>query len=565
MVNKLITLTAACLLLFSSGVSLAADISAKLDRNIISINETATLLLQGEDYVEIPAATLSQLQKNFSVRHAGKNSQTSCRNFSCTSTTTVSYELSPKSIGLFSIPAMEINGSKTQALQLTVKAANNNPNSGNVDPVFIETDIDKQEAFVQEQIVLTFKINNAIDLRDLSLEEEFLIEDAIVKLINQTSYERHINGRLYNTTELSYSVLPQKSGTLTIPSINIQALVSKGGFRTQRIRLVSDAKDVDIKANPTTSDYWLPAKHLQISETWSADINEIKVGDSITRTITTTAVGLAAEQLPPIEIETNGQFKAYSDQAKMEDKKNAQGIVGVRTDSIAIVATQVGKIELPAINIQWWDIKQKKSQTTTLPAITLTVLPNANVQVNKSNINKGNTASFKQPMPEAVNAPSPENTAAPENLITLKLWQGGAILSFIGMLLFAFLYLRQLNSHRRDTQKPASGPQQNNTQLSLKALEKACLQADAQQLRQQLLAWGKVNWPNQSIHSTMDIAQQCKDSALQDELKKLDAALYTTQSQLKDFSALFELLKKHDTSFYDSKETQQLAQLYPVK
>ena len=565
MVNKLITLTAACLLLFSSGVSLAADISAKLDRNIISINETATLLLQGEDYVEIPAATLSQLQKNFSVRHAGKNSQTSCRNFSCTSTTTVSYELTPKNIGLFAIPAMEINGSKTPALQLTVKAANNNPNSGNVDPVFIETDIDKQEAFVQEQIVLTFKINNAIDLRDLSLEEEFLIEDAIVKLINQTSYERHINGRLYNTTELSYSVLPQKSGTLTIPSINIQALVSKGGFRTQRIRLVSDAKDVDIKANPTTSDYWLPAKHLQISETWSADINEIKVGDSITRTITTTAVGLAAEQLPPIEIETNGQFKAYSDQAKMEDKKNAQGIVGVRTDSIAIVATQVGKIELPAINIQWWDIKQKKSQTTTLPAITLTVLPNANVQVNKSNINKGNTASFKQPMPEAVNAPSPENTAAPENLITLKLWQGGAILSFIGMLLFAFLYLRQLNSHRRDTQKPASGPQQNNTQLSLKALEKACLQADAQQLRQQLLAWGKVNWPNQSIHSTMDIAQQCKDSALQDELKKLDAALYTTQSQLKDFSALFELLKKHDTSFYDSKETQQLAQLYPVK
>lgn len=566
MVNPLIKLMSTIGLFFFSSLLLTlsfyanAETSAKLDRSIITLNESATLILQGEDDVELPNAILQRLKKNFDVRHAGNNSQTSCRNFSCTSIVTANYQLTPKSIGLFSIPAMKINGSDTQVLQLKVKAANNNPNSAQVDPVFIETEIDKQEAYVQEQVLLTFKINNSIELRDLSLEQEFLVEDAIIKLINQTNYERQINGRLYNTAELTYSVLPQKSGALTIPAINIQALVSKGGFRSQRIRLKSDAKILDVKANPTTSIHWLPAKQLHISESFSADIHNIQLGDSITRTITTTAVGLAAEQLPPISIKANRQFKAYPDQAKMEDKHNAQGIVGVRTDTIAIVATKPGKIDFPAITIEWWDVVNQQQKTTTLAAVTLTVLPNPDA-----------TEASKPAIPKAV-ITTDENTATatatthPNTDVDneqLTLWKIAFSLCFIAMLVFAFLYIRQLKSTPKAPKEncPKAG---DNQQKFLKQLEISCKQSDAKLVRQHLISWAKIAWPTQAINSTMDIAHQCKDIELQQALKELDATLYNTKDNSGDFNRLFMLIEKQSKTKKETIKNGRLAKLYPV-
>ncbi|NRB41488.1 MAG: BatD family protein [Pseudomonadales bacterium] len=563
MVNPILQLTTTFVFLLLSSLSLAANtpVTAKLDRSIININETANLILQGEKDVKIPIDALRQLQANFDIQHKGNNSQTSCRNFSCTSTVTSSYQLSPKHIGLFSIPAMKINGVKTQVLQLKVKPANNNPKSAHVDPVFIETIIDKTEAYVQEQILLTFKINNSIELRDLSLEQEFLVDDAIIKLINQTNYERQINGRLYNTAELSYAVLAQKSGTLTIPSINIQAVVSRGGFRTQRLRLRSDEKIITVKANPTNSSHWLPAKHLRISETWSDDITQIQQGDSITRTITTTAAGLSAEQLPPIKIKASRHFKAYPDQAKMEDKHNAQGIVGVRTDSIAIVASKVGEIELPAIEIEWWDVNQQKISKAILPAITLTVIPNPDAAPTPAA--PASQIPAQPVLPAPVQSQGNSVIAETKTSQTLYLWQAAFAISLICAIVFAALYFRSLKQHQTvstDNNKPSTSVDLTE---AFKKLQQTCQGNDAAAVRQALLQWAKLNWPRQAINSSQDIVHLVKNSALKGEIKKLDAVLFSNQTAGSDFNDLFNSLSTVSQKKTASAQ-KNLAELYPV-
>lgn len=563
------------LLCFNSGAYAdKTPLTAKLDRTSITINESANLIIQADDAVELPVAVLQKLQQNFDVHRRGDNSQTSCMNFSCKSIVTVTYQLTPKHIGLFSIPAISAGNEKTRVLQLKVKAANNNPNSATVDPVFIETEIDKSEAYVQEQILLTFKINNSIELRDLSLEKEFLIEDAIVKLIDQKNYERSINGRRYNTAELHYAILAQKSGALQIPAINIMALVSKGGFRTQRMRLRSEPKRIEIKANPTGATQWLPAKFIKISESWSDDITQIQVGDSITRTITTTALGLAAEQLPPINIKANGMFKTYPDQAKLDDKSSEQGIIGERIDNIAIVAIKAGTITLPAITITWWNSRTQQQEVTTLDALELNIAanpyaqpvsPKPDAQVQSNSKPSADTATDT-----AINAKfallnAEHNIALEDTQRHLRLWQMAFAASLIIAVIFALLYFRKPSVAIADAPSLANNAA-GSADSAWKHLQQSCASQDATAVREALLAWARLKWPTQSINSAQDIAQRFKDTQLQQQINALDAALFGDKALTEDFTALSKRLQELTAmTEADSNKTTKLAALYPVQ
>ena len=547
-------------LLISLPVFSATAATAKLNRNSITINESVQLILQSEDDINLPAEALQQLQKYFEVKHRGNNSSTSCANWDCETTVTATYQLTPKNVGLFSIPAMAINGEKTQVLQLRVSAANNNPSSKNVDAVFIETSIDKTQSYVQEQILLTFKINNSIELRDLSLEQEFMVENASAKLIQQTSYERNINNQRYNTAELTYAVFPQKSGILNIPAIQIVAQASRGGFRSSRLRLRSDPQTVMVNASPEHKKNWLPAKHLQLSESFSDDINHIQVGDSITRTITTTAIGLTAEQLPPIKIRDQKTYKAYPDQPKLEDKNNEQGTVGIRTDTIAIVATQPGEITLPAIDIQWWNTQKNSFETARLKAITLTIA--ANPDAIKAPAVVLAPAPVAQAAPIAIPASPTKNTAMFDHQNVL-IWQIISAISLIIAAVFAILYIKKPAAIRVDANNTASIDADNTQQEALKKLLQACQSQQPHQVRQSLLLWAKATWPLRTPHSLMDISQISKNAILAKHLKQLDAKLYTDTQQNYDFMALYQVVEKTQTQSNNTQQ-QALKVLYPV-
>lgn len=547
-----------------------AEVSAQLDRNIITLNDTTNLIISAEDNAQIDNPTLQHLQKNFNVSSRGQSSNTSCINFECTSTTKATYQLSPKRIGLFTIPAISINGEKTQPLQLTVKAANNNPHSKNVDPVFIEMSISADNVYVQQQIVVTFKVNNSTNLSELSLSQEYTIDDAIVKLIDQKTYEQHINGKLYKTAELSYSVIPQKSGELLIPALQIQAS-SPSLFRSRSMRVKSDIKNVVVKAQPqNNSQHWLPAQHVQIEESWSADISQIQIGDSITRSITTTAVGLAAEQLPPIKLKSNGKFKSYPDQAKLEDQHNKQGIVGIRTDNIAIVATKAGKIELPALKIAWWDTENHVQKYATLPAITLTVIPNGDSSVSTQELTpKTQPATSNPAQSDSITA---ENTSAkpltvnPVDAQELRGWKIATGISSLIAFILLILYVRKGTNRSNPVQTDELINHNENADLALKSLERACQQGDSHNIRDSLKQWAKATWPNLRFYSLMDVARQIGNDELTLLLKQLDAEIFSNDAHSgngpENYKRIIQLIQPYIEQ--SSQRNKNLTTLYPV-
>lgn len=116
--------------------------------------------------------------------------------------------------------------------------------------------------------------------------------------------------------ETRYAIYPQQSGVLKIPAQVFSATLvqtpAEGSqaqdanpFGPQPGRSVQvKSAEVPLTVKPKPADYpadvaWLPARSINLEENWSPEPGTTQVGDSLTRTLTLKAEGLAGAQLPP--------------------------------------------------------------------------------------------------------------------------------------------------------------------------------------------------------------------------------------------------------------------------
>lgn len=539
--RQLLTFCLCCLALCLPGLATAAA-SASADRTAINIDETFQLTISLDSTAFFSDPDTTPLEKDFTLLGRQQSSQSTIVNGKRSSQTQWIYQLAPKKIGVFTIPALEVDGDKTQPLTIKVSGSQaSNAAADSSKPVFMEASIDKQQVYVQEQLVFTLRINTAINLQNLELLQKPEIPNAIMVETSNTHYERSINGMRYITYEIVYAVFPQARGTLTIPALEAQGInPGRNSFNSffgggQQVRLQSSPLTVDVLPAPEAAGNaeWLPAKNLILRETWSADPENLQVGDSITRTIVTSADGLGGDQLPQITIAANGQFKTYADQPVFNDTKTNQGLAGERKDSITLVLTQPGNITLPAISIPWWDISTGTMQTASLPAVTLKVQGTGS-----------GTAATQAPLPPpAVMPPAaviPDNpqpadatshtAPVPADTSRLLAWQIATAISSALAVLFLSILLMQ-NRKKPAAMSAAPAVSQSSAAKALATLKNACQAGKPGDIRRDLLAWAQLNWPDARIHSTSDIALLCRDEELRNWLNRLDAYLYAVDRQ----------------------------------
>lgn len=359
----------------------AAVAVARVDRTTISINDSLTLSIRVNKRGGINNPDLSQLSRDFEILSRNQNSRLSIVNGKSEALSELRLTLFPKRVGKLNIPAIEVGGTKTQAIAITVtKAAA--PSSTNNSPVYLESEINKQTAYVQEEVIYTLRVFHNIHLENLNLPEP-VIDNASVKALSKDSFKRTVGSTVYRVHELKYAVYPQKVGKLTLPAMRFtanQAVNRTSLFNIQTGPLISRTSNplhLMVKPKPAQADQqaWLPAKSLTIKEQWSRNIDKLSVGESITRKIVINAKGIQASQLPPISMEGIQNINTYPDQATINNAQTPEGIESAREESIAIVPTSAGKIILPAITIQWWNTDKNQFETAELPARELNISP----------------------------------------------------------------------------------------------------------------------------------------------------------------------------------------------
>ncbi len=508
------------ILLFLVAIPSWASLSSTVDRTQIETNETLQLTVRYSGKAPSGEPDFSGIERDFSIASNSRQQQYSWVNGQSTSYTDWKILLIPKRQGKLTIPSLNFMGSRSQAVVINVRPADPSANATSGQPVFIETTVDKDMAFIQEQIILTHRLHYSVPLQDISISE-FEIPDAIIQQISEERFNKRINGKNYSIIEIKFALFGQSVGKLKIPSQRFTAFETSnsgfGGFfsRGNRVIRLTEEKTVDIAPIPAhlSASRWMPSSQVRIEQSWSDNSNTLTAGEPITRTITISALGLSAAQIQPLPSLQNNQLKLYPDQPTLEDKQTNRGILGVRTESVAIVPNQAGQITIPAIEIEWWDTVNNRMQTSRLPSKTFNVVAGNTV----------NPITNKQP---TINPPAVINSGNKGEIPAITRWSLGLNALLIALLVALFYWRKKPIAVK---QRVESEPVISAKQL-LKKIEKLAADNRLAEMRDSIIHWGAEVFSQQPPRSLNQLADLMANSELKQHFNQLDQSLFKADS-----------------------------------
>jgi hypothetical protein len=501
--NKYPLQVAACvislLLLMASAAE--AAVKARVDRNTVDLNESFLLEIVVDSDID-SQPDVSALETDFEVGQSSQLSNTMYINGEITRSRTWTYQLMARRAGNFEIPPVRVGNELSQPILITVREPAKAP-PGEAD-VFITSEVDLAETYVQAQVLYRIKVYRAVPTRQPALRDpdfggvEVLIEQAG----DERSYEARLNDRTYNVVERVYAIFPQESGEVTISPARFEARVLRDGRITGRKIFTSEPQTVRVLPIPEPpADFpqaaWLPARDLVLSERWSREIDELEAGEPITRTVTVSAVGLLETQIPVIDPPVIQGLNVYPDRPELKRSVEPGGIRGIRNEQYAMIATKSGEKSLPEMKLPWWDVSAREWRVATLPGRTISVM------------SSGEPAIPDEP----VQVVTPAEDTAPDEVVTVEseLWQRIAeALAVLWLLTLAAWWWssRSRRERKREPKEAAPPPVHKQQAQCLKTARKAALEGDGAGVRQALLEWSRLEWPAGAPRSIGELAER---------------------------------------------------------
>ena len=499
----------------------SAAVIATIDRSKIELNETFTLKVIVDTAIDIEPDA-SDLEDDFYVGSRSQLSNTSIVNGRISRSRTWTYALMAKKPGNLVIPPIVIANEQSEPINILIIPQSESI-LGEAD-VFISAELDAEETYVQAQSLLRIRIYRMVQTRQPRLyEPEISGVDTLMEIAgDDQNYESVINGKTYDVIERVYALFPQESGSLEIAPIRFEARILKNGSITGRKTFQS--KDSSIKVlpiSPPPVDYpnadWLPARNVTISEEWSRDLQNLRSGEPITRQMNITAIGQLSTQLPSIEYIIDDRLKIYPDKPKFFDRIEVLGMVASRTDQYAMIGMEAGEIELPGVELPWWDINAKEWKVASLPAKKITIKPSMDELVDEKII----------PIEEEL------EISQPNQIVSDELWRNisGVMAGLWILTMLLWFYSKPVKKRKR---KEIIELPYKKLERELRKAKNAALSNEKEKFKQALYDWSKIKWPEDNPRSVEEIAFRVKNP-FSDELKVFSKIAYgSDQNQLWD-------------------------------
>lgn len=566
------SLTAAVILVLALAANTAlAAVTASVDRNRVALGDTLRLTITATDDEDLDAGQLQALQNDFDILQRSTSSNTSIINGRVSQSRKLVVDLAPRREGNFQIPRMQFGQSTTPSLTVAVEPASDTPDDGQ--SVIFEIDVDQDEVYVQGQVILTMRVQQAVNLEGRSLSA-FNLDNAFVKPLEQRSFQRVIDGRPWRVDEIRYAIFPERSGTLEIPAQVFSGRIDRGrrsffdiGGGGQIVR--RSTQPITLSVLPKPASYppadWLPAEQLTLQETWSTPPEQLRVGESVTRTVRIVGDGLQGAQLPPILFTPPDGLKYYPDQPSISEQEIPSGLEGIREDSAAIVPTSAGTYVIPEIRIPWWDTKTGELRYAVLPSREITATGTLPSTANNTSEAMGDTGNaVAPPMPS-----SPidiGSTAIPGSASVSKaeltFWRALAVVSTLGWGLTLFYLWRK---RARKTPVKAVSADVLSEKKAFKALLSACEQGSTARARAAVIAWAATLTPGTAAVSLEQVGHELGDEQFRQLLGQLDEALYRSGDSSWDGSALSKSAQRVRAEHVRTSRSNEAAsiELYP--
>ncbi|MDH3907873.1 MAG: BatD family protein [Gammaproteobacteria bacterium] len=504
-----------------------AAVTARVDRNAIDLNESFMLEIVVDTDIDLQP-DVSSLHEDFYVGQSSQLSNTMIVNGEISRSRTWTYQLMAKRTGELVIPPVAVGSESSQPQRITVRQPTNAP-PGEAD-VFITSEVDYAESYVQAQVLYRIKVYRAVPTRQPALRDpQFGGAEVLIEVAGEErSYDARLNDRTYNVVERAYAIFPQESGEVTISPARFEARVLRAGRITGRKVFESEPQAIRVLPIPEPpADFpdaaWLPARDLQLRDNWSRQPDDLKAGEPITRVIEINALGQLETQIPAIEPPNVSGVNIYPDRPELSRQIEPGGIRGVRKDQYAIIGVDGGVMTLPALRLPWWDVEAGEWKVAELPERSISILPSREAPV-------------VDPAP-TVTTPV-DDTEAPSAEVSMgrDFWRLVAqVVVVLWLLTLAAWWLS--SRPKREPREPAPPPLHKQQARHLKAARKAALSGDGAGVRQAMLEWGRLQWPDDTPRSIGALSRRVS-APLSDELGRLSLAAYGRNGEGWDGQAL---------------------------
>jgi len=580
-----------------------AEVKAFLNQTSFYLGDLITLKIESDKNKNVEP-DLSVLKNDFDIKGSSTSSQMNITNGRRSYKKTWTIELQTRNTGQFVIPEIKVGNEITQALQLDIKELPPEVAAETSKHIFIEAEVDIQndEIYVQQQIPYNVKFfyDAAMQTGEVILPT---IENANIRVVGrEKKYQVVRAGNKYVVVDRRYVISPEKSGKLIIPPTIVQGRMAITGGDSPQLRkrmnevdmlnelffdlnngstfsnpfdpffsrrsigptrpYKASSKAIEVNVLPVpesfTGSAWLPAEEIKMQDSWTTSPPILKIGEPVTRTIIMQVKGLGSSQIPEIQIPKPAGMKVYPEQAKSETPNDGNTIYGIQRVDITYIPDKVGNIIIPEINVNWWNVNNKKQETYTLPEWNLNVAAGAN---------KPNEVIAE---PEIMNDVNPEaELSLATDLTSLPSYWGWefllAVFTLIAGLLFSLVYF--VNKRYQRTPKRVEKNNKRKAVIDGQALKKSLLDAckanDKKLSAELLIKHSQFIFQNENIHSLGGLAKLLETGS--DVLKELEASLYANKTRHWDGSELSQLVSQGLQIRQNTKVLQQagLAPLYP--
>ncbi|NKC05234.1 protein BatD [Ochrobactrum haematophilum] len=205
----------------------------------------------------------------------------------------------------------------------------------------------------------------------------FALPHALVTLPDERSQNvtDTINGVQFSGIQKRYSIIPQVSGSYSIPAIAISFDYLEDGNR-KHATATSAPLSFGVSAAQHDGQPEFAAGSLELTQSFDRPPEKLQTGDALVRMLTITATDTVAITIPPVNVGTSQGLNQYVKPATVADNVPVgRQTASRRVETIVYTASKPGTFTLPAVSYRWFDVQSQQAQFATLPATTVTVAP----------------------------------------------------------------------------------------------------------------------------------------------------------------------------------------------
>ena len=541
-------------MIFAAPLYAMTSLTARIDKNPALQGEAITLEVIADSRVAADAINFRVLEQDFTVMVPSVSSSTQIINGQSSQSTSWKVVLLPKQTGEIDIPAFQVNGFSTEPIRLTVLDTPMNKAATANAELFLQTEIEQSELYVQQLTYYQVTIFFNGDLQRGSLSEPE-VEGASVTQVGQDSEGTElVNGIRYRTITRRYAITPQRSGNFTINPVTFSGeMIDRDSARYNYFArtkpVVQQGQPIDITVKAIPADFpgdWLVAGLVTLTEEWTPDVKTLKLGEPVTRIVTLSAVDVTENQLPELKQEFPDGLRLYQEQPQAKSAQRNGRLVAQKVFTTAVIANKAGTLELPEMVLPWWNSQTNQPDFARLPARQLTVAEPAS--------SSSKTAAVTQPSVGQVI----DNTS--QHSVTSN-WQWNYLSSVLLALwlvscFVCYVFWQLKMPHTAVKTAPA------RVKFDDKKLKQACDSNNAAAAKAELLRFAHQQLDKRCT-SLSELAQLLPDEQLKHQLQALNAALYSAATQPWQGQSLWDCWQQSSVKLRPADATPALSPLYP--